>query len=106
MSSEQFKDLPRDQQEMVVISRARAIRFWKVHVGDYMDANVASWINVAAASKGESMKITLEEAVEIHGGNPDHVTPAEPEPEEDEPEEGTSEEQAGKDILATLMSQE
>lgn len=106
LSSEQFKDLPRDQQEMVVVGRARAVRFWRVHVGDYMDANIASWINVAAGSKTGSMKITLEEAVKIHGGNLEDVTPAEPEPVEEEEEEESSKKPSGDDILATLMADE
>ena len=103
LSSEQFKDLPRDQQEMIVVSRARAVRYWKVQVGDFMEENTAAWINAAASAKTGSMEITLEGAVAIHGGNPDDVSLPEPEPEE---EEETSSKSTDADILATLMSEE
>jgi len=66
LSSPDFHKLPEKEREQMVVSRAKAILFWRIQLDSYMDENVAAWINRAAQSRSPEIDISLEEAISLY----------------------------------------
>jgi len=67
ISSPDFGKLGTEQKEQLVISRAKAIRFWKLQLDDYMDKNISAWINRAAQAKSKELDMSLRDVVTEYG---------------------------------------
>ena len=63
--SPDFSKLPEDTMQQMVLSRAKAIRFWVIVRDKYQDAYLQDMINKASQSSLEELQMTMEEAMEM-----------------------------------------
>ena len=63
ISSPQFHKLTEKEQKQIVIPFAKALKFWRVQIDDFIDRNIAALVNTANKSTSKELEITLEEAI-------------------------------------------
>ena len=115
LHSPDIDKLERPVFEQLVISKAKAIRYWEVQIDDYMDEVLAAFMNIAGKVDSPLLDIEISQVVTKYG--PEGITIPTPEVEPIEvvpPVRGVSsavdvkekEEPSNEDILEQLMAGE
>jgi len=105
LSSPDISKLEKKDVEHLVITRAKAVRFWEIQIDDYMEEVISSFVNSAVRAKSPLMEIGLKEAIKKYGPEGFDVTFAEPE-EVPDPVPAESKTLSNEDILDQLMAEQ